>query len=654
MTKQFFLLAILLFAGRLAVAQNAAADAVPVQAPYPSEQPVYPHSEGILQFHADIVIYPSGMLHVREKIKVYAAGASIRKGIFRTIPVYRKDVYGRNVHTGIHVGGVLKNGQPEPYSELEEHGELTVRIGDADVLLQEGIYEYDITYETGGQIGFFDGYDELYWNVTGSNWSFPIEKASAAITVPYGAQVLQTACYTGPDGSTATDCRTSRDSSGTQVFHTNNRLESGSGFTIAVGFSPGLITRPPPPTAMEKLISRLMRYREYWLAVLGGLIMFGYSFFTWRKHGKDPEQPIPVPAFEPPDGLSPGSIRYLHTRSADNTGFTATIVNMAIKKAIHIKKDDAEYVLEKTGEQPPNLLPEEKAIYARLFSGRNKIRVDDAYHGTFSKAQSAFKDSMTAQHDLKKYFLSNSRQIAIGGLIAGAILIGYLMAVNIGQFFFLLFLLPFLGVGGSLLVTGIRNLKQGCTGVILTLVGGAFTLAPLGVLFLVMDDVPGVALIFVLALLAAYFWYIYLIKAPTPLGAEKASKIEGFMMYLKTAEEHRLNMLTPPEHTPALFERLLPYAIALGLENEWGSKFENVLAQAGYSPEWYDGDTINYRNFSNSFGSGFTSSLMRAQVDPTPPSSSSSGSSGSSSWSSGSSGGGSSGGGGGGGGGGGW
>lgn len=434
MTKQFFLLAILLFAGRLAMAQTAAADAVPVTAPYPSTAPVYPHSEGILAFHADIVIYPSGMLHVREKIKVYAAGENIRKGIFRTIPVYRKDVYGRNVHTGIHVGGVLKNGQPEPYTELEEHGELTIRIGDADVLLQEGIYEYELTYESAGQIGFFNGYDELYWNVTGSNWSFPIEKASAAITVPYGAQVLQTACYTGPHGSTATDCSTSRDSSGAQVFQTGNRLESGSGFTVAVGFSPGLITRPPPPTAMEKLLSQLMRYREYWLAVLGSLIMFGYSFFTWRRHGKDPEKPIPVPAFEPPDGLSPGGIRYLHTRKADNTGFTAAIVNMAIKKAIHIKKDEDGYSLEKGADENPAIFPEEKAIFRKLFSGRKTIKVDDAYHSTFSRAQEACKAALTSQYDIKKYFLSNSRQIAIGGLIAGAILLGYLMAVSIGSF----------------------------------------------------------------------------------------------------------------------------------------------------------------------------------------------------------------------------
>jgi uncharacterized membrane protein len=153
---------------------------------------------------------------------------------------------------------------------------------------------------------------------------------------------------------------------------------------------------------------------------------------------------------------------------------------------------------------------------------------------------------------------------------------------------------------------------------------------------------------FLLALLVLYVLYIILIRGPTALGAQAASELEGFKMYLKTAEEHRLNLLTPPERTPELFEKLLPYAIALGVENKWGEKFTDVLKRANYNPEWYNNNNkpFSAAHFPSTISRSFNSSIRSAKINP----SGGSPSSGSRSWSSGSGGGGRSGGGGGGGG----
>lgn len=155
-----------------------------------------------------------------------------------------------------------------------------------------------------------------------------------------------------------------------------------------------------------------------------------------------------------------------------------------------------------------------------------------------------------------------------------------------------------------------------------------------------------------------YVIYVKTLGKFTEKGAEALYRLEGFKLYLKTAEKDRMNMLNPPELTPQLFEKLFPYAIALEVEIEWGKQFEEVLELAKYDPAWYQGEDKFYRQ-PTMFLSGFGNSVNTAAVNPNPPasssgssSSSSSGSSGS--WSSGSSGGGSSGGGGGGGGGGGW
>ena len=115
-------------------------------------------------------------------------------------------------------------------------------------------------------------------------------------------------------------------------------------------------------------------------------------------------------------------------------------------------------------------------------------------------------------------------------------------------------------------------------------------------------------------------------------------------MYMKTAEEERLKILNPPEKTPELFERYLPYALALDCENEWNAKFTAVLAAAALAgataPVWYSGNNWNTGGFTDSLGSSLASSAASASVAPGS--------------SSGSGGGGSSGGGGGGGGGSGW
>jgi len=143
--------------------------------------------------------------------------------------------------------------------------------------------------------------------------------------------------------------------------------------------------------------------------------------------------------------------------------------------------------------------------------------------------------------------------------------------------------------------------------------------------------------------------FFFLLKRPTLAGRSLMDEIEGFRMYLGVAEEKRLNLLNPPERTPELFERFLPYALALDVENEWSERFTAVLAAAdvqragGYRPRWYRGRAWRPGHAQNFAGTLGTSLGGAVASSVTPPGSSS-----------GSGGGGSSGGGGGGGGGGGW
>ncbi len=98
----------------------------------------------------------------------------------------------------------------------------------------------------------------------------------------------------------------------------------------------------------------------------------------------------------------------------------------------------------------------------------------------------------------------------------------------------------------------------------------------------------------------------------------------GFRQYLGVAEEDRLNALNPPEKTPELFERFLPYAIALDVENAWATRFAEVLAAASVAAvadSWYSNNSGHDRtsdpgSFATYLGSSLSQTISSASTPP--------------------------------------
>jgi uncharacterized membrane protein len=302
------------------------------------------------------------------------------------------------------------------------------------------------------------------------------------------------------------------------------------------------------------------------------------------------------------------------------------------------------------------LRPEERQAHATIFANSETVEVSQTNRRKFSNADADLKTAMEKQWNIKDYFLENRGYVAIGGIILNVVFVLYMLLTGYSEGLALAFALasPFIAVELLFLFSVGLNMHIGCKTfgtsliVLFLLVGFAVTM--------IFDDESGMEVDrlsagYFVAMSVLYIMFAKRIKVFTAEGAKLASELEGFKMYLKTAEEHRLNILTPPERTPELFEKLLPYAIALDVSNEWCKKFDDVLKQLNYRPEWYDAqEDIYIKGFATTFaalGTTFGSQVSSAQRSPSP-------SSGSSGWESGSRGGGYSGGGGGGGGGRGW
>ena len=375
----------------------------------------YDGSERIRDFKSFIVVQKDGSMTVTENITVNSTGSEIKRGIVREFPTTYKDRFGNAIQVAFDVREVLKNGRPEPYHlESVSNGEK-VYIGQKDTYLPPGLYTYTITYRTDRQLGYFKDFDELYWNVTGNGWTFPIDHAEAVVVLPEGAKVLKYTAYTGPAGSQGQDYRVSYNSSGNLVFATTRGLAPREGLTIAVSWPKGVVAEP---TGQEKL-GYLLRDNLCTLVALLGLAgTFFYFLQAWFRVGRDPARGNIIPLFAPPQGFSPAAVRYLMHMGYDQKAFAAAVVDMAVKGYLTIEEQDGEYTLRRTGKDQGNLDAGEQRLGSSLFTGSDVLVMKNTNHTVINSARTALKQSLDKEIN-NIYFRTNRNAFLVGAGLHG-------------------------------------------------------------------------------------------------------------------------------------------------------------------------------------------------------------------------------------------
>jgi uncharacterized membrane protein YgcG len=607
--------------------------------------------ERILLFVSDVQVQPNGDLIVVETIRVQAEGREIRRGILRDFPTRYRRPDGYRAVVGFEVASVTRDGAPETYITEPLSNGMRVRIGRADRLLPRGQHTYVITYRTTRQLGFFAHYDELYWNVTGTGWTFAIDVAEARITLPQSVPFRQTAFYTGPQDSRGQDARIVEQQPGRIVFRTTRPLPPRNGLTVAVAWQKGIIA---PPTVAD--------LARWWLTdnlplVLGGcgfLLLLGYYVAAWNLVGRDPPRGTIIPLFAPPNGMSAAAARYVHRMGFDDRCFTAAIVDLGVNGHLRLKGSGDNMVIERRAGGREIGAPE-RAAHDQLFARRPSLELDQANHEILRAAKAALRDGLAHAYS-GMLFNTNNVWSVIGAV--GAILFALAVAITI--------LLTYGEQEGVpiiiAIVIGMVSMAIAAGAIAAWLSGSAIRLSII-IAVVVVIGLDAVAVLILMGTVAHWVdmlavvppvlaaglaaFAFYLLKAPTRQGRRVMDAIEGFRQYLGVAEEERLQFLHPPEKTPQLFEKFLPHAIALDVENAWAQRFAGVLAAAGAAAHeastWYSvtSSTNDPVSLASRLGGEFSNAVASAS---TAPGSSAGGSSG----------GGSSGGGGGGGGGSGW
>lgn len=139
--------------------------------------------EKIQNYQVDIIINSDASINVDELIR-YDFGANDRHGIIRNIPVTKTNQDNKKFILDISGISVTDGkGQKYQFTSSNDSNNLSLKIGDPNRTIS-GIHLYDIKYTVAGALTYFSDHDELYWNLIGNDWQIPVEKSSANIIFP--------------------------------------------------------------------------------------------------------------------------------------------------------------------------------------------------------------------------------------------------------------------------------------------------------------------------------------------------------------------------------------------------------------------------------------------------------------------------------------
>ncbi|HWG59553.1 MAG TPA: DUF2207 domain-containing protein [Candidatus Acidoferrales bacterium] len=493
----------------------------------------------IQNFDDQIMVNRDGTTDVTESIAVQFTGSW--NGIYRKIPVEYNTDEGLNYTLMLSVSGITDDaGQNLRFTQKRSGRNLVLQIWVPDAA--NNTRTVVIRYHVLNAIRFFPDHDELYWSVTGNEWEMPIEAASARIQLPEGASGIRATAFTGAYGSRAEDATVSTNDNEISV-HTTHALAYREGLTVVAGFDKGIVRQP---TVGAKI---LMFLRSNWPFAIP-IAVFLLMLWLWWTRGRDPRHGAVVVQYDPPDNLSPGECGTLVDNEAGMRDITATLVDLAVKGYLTIEQTDDSQMLGllhkhsyvfHLKKQPPEwskARPYEQEMLAAVFDGGGSADVPLAgLQNHFYTHLPSIRDRIFDALMSDGYYLHRPdtvRQAYIGmGLLIGFLIVAF------------------------------SGWLSGFTGV------APFTWV-----------LAGIA---VGAVICIFGWFM---PARTIAGWRALEKVIGFEQFLGRVQKDQIERL---EKSPGLFEKYLPYAMALRVEKRWVQAFSGIALQP---PQWFQGAYI--------------------------------------------------------------
>lgn len=257
------------------------------------------------------------------------------------------------------------------------------------------------------------------------------------------------------------------------------------------------------------------------------LLVLLLSHWTWLRVGKDRPAGYAPPRLDPPPGLSAAATRYVSQMGYDAQCFAAALVSLVTKGAVDLAFEDKKKVRLTRRNQQADLFPGEAALREVLFEKDDDLILGET-NSVVGKGMTAHRKALAKEHQ-DRFWKDN-----IGAWL---------------RLFFLALLLAILLFAGVIMEA--QKAEEDSVAIIL----GIFP-ALLGVVVPLM--------------------YLNAMKAPTVAGRRIMDQIDGLKAALSSSEP-----LSRDAAPAEVFLKLLPFAVALDVEEDWQARFGDGLEAEG-------------------------------------------------------------------------
>lgn len=407
-----------------------------------------------------------------------------------------------------------------------------------------GVNQFTIDYKIANEIRYVDGVPNVRWNVTGNQVPFAIDHAQAAFHLPDGVPAKSVACdaFRGGRGK-GSPLEVSRH--GNDLLISADALKPGESLIFSVQLPKGAIA---PPAIPVEWLWFLQEWYEVILLPMGTALML---FFYWWGYGRDKVGEKPLGVWEPPKELTPAEVGTLIDESCDFSDITSTLIDLAARGHLTIKQipyngilmmSDKDYVFTKTtppGDDLPLKLHESFFLDAIFPLGSRGSRLSDL-NGRFQPNVETLTETIYNQLLSQGYFARNP---------------------EVDRHMFTSFGVMILVVGLLFTIFGGEQLRSPALGFMLS-----------GVLVAVSSS---------------------FMPARTALGSRAYNQCLAFRQFVRTAQRNSIQSAV--NANPAIFGRLLPYAMVMGCADAWANGLKDFISEP---PAWYSSEVTESKRFS--------------------------------------------------------
>lgn len=555
----------------------------------------YANDYDITKYDVEIVVDEHNKYSIKENIDTYFNVS--KHGIVRRIPLYNNIIRqdGTRERNRVLISNVHVN---EEFASSRENNNYVLKIGSADKTLT-GKHSYSISYDYDIGLDKNNKYDELYFNIIGTEWDTNISNVTFKITMPKEFDASKLGFSYGEYGESNTD-NISYDVDGNVITGSFDRtLLAGEGLNVRLELPEGYFIR-------KSVSSSLLECWYYIIPILGVL----FSYLIWKKYGKD-DQVVDIVSFYPPENMNSLDVAFAKKGSVNSNDAVSLLVYLASKgyiKIVEDKKSKSRFTIQKVKEYDGNNKEEElffRGLFKKVWDSISSDELNESFYLTINSILTK-KNSTANRKEIFNNKSSNKRYILFLFMLITSSLSTIIPALGykLSDVIFSIIICNLIGIVALIIVAIIYDnncTKKGLNSAlgfafffVLALAVANFTI--IGFEYIYYDTVYLIG--FILCMVCTYLIYFFylIVTKRTEYGNKVLGEVNGFKKFLETAEKDKLESLVHDD--PSYFYNILPYAYVLGVSDAWIKQFEGIAIAP---PDWYESaDAFDYYRFNRS------------------------------------------------------